>query len=67
MISALFVPDSLALPMTERAQLSSKTIEGKILFAPMDGLITYLIDNTGTVTHTWSSSYLPGEGGGLVR
>jgi hypothetical protein len=61
MISTWFVPDSSARSMTERAQLSSKSIDGKILFAPMDGGITYLINNTGTVIHTWSSSYLPGE------
>jgi hypothetical protein len=34
---------------------------GTILFAPMDSTITYLIDSSGSVLHTWSSNYLPGE------
>jgi hypothetical protein len=34
--------------------------EGQVLFAPMWGTTTYLIDSDGTVNHTWSSSYLPG-------
>jgi hypothetical protein len=35
-------------------------IDGKILFAPMDTTKTYIIDNTGEVIHSWSSSFLPG-------
>jgi len=27
----------------------------------MDSTVTYLIDRNGTVTHTWSSNFLPGE------
>ena len=42
--------------------ISQNTIfEGQILFAPIDSTTTYLIDNTGKVNHTWSSSYLPGQ------
>jgi Arylsulfotransferase (ASST) len=39
----------------------SGIIDGQILFAPINYRMTYLIDNTGTVTHTWDSNYLPGE------
>ena len=34
---------------------------GQILFAPMNSRTSYLIDNNGTVNHTWESSYIPGE------
>jgi hypothetical protein len=37
-----------------------RTINGQILFSPLYGTTTYLIDNTGTINHTWSSSYTPG-------
>jgi hypothetical protein len=35
--------------------------DGHILFAPMDSRISYLIDGNGTLTHTWTSDFLPGE------
>ncbi len=37
-------------------------IDGQILFAPLESRISYLIDPSGTVNHTWTSDYLPGEG-----
>jgi hypothetical protein len=36
-------------------------IDGHILFAPTESQTAYVIDNTGTVNHTWSSDYFPGE------
>ena len=45
----------------EQTKNNSTAITGQILFAPMDSTETYLIDFTGAVNHTWSSSYLPGE------
>jgi hypothetical protein len=39
----------------------TETLNGQILFAPINYGTTYLIDNTGAVNHTWSSNYLPGE------
>ena len=36
-----------------------RMIDGQILFAPYYTTTTYLIDNTGTINHTWSSSYQP--------
>ena len=56
-----FIPVSLTQTVDLVDERSQKTINGQILFAPMDSRITYLIDNTGIVNHTWSSSYLPGE------
>jgi Arylsulfotransferase (ASST) len=40
---------------------STNMIDGQILFAPIFSTTTYLIDRTGAVNHTWSSSYLPGQ------
>jgi len=37
-----------------------RIINGQILFPPLYGKTTYLIDSTGAVNHTWSSSYTPG-------
>ena len=36
-------------------------MNGQILFAPMTSDTTYLINENGTVKHTWPSNYLPGE------
>lgn len=36
-------------------------LNGQILFAPMYGMTTYLIDYSGSVNHTWDSNYFPGE------
>jgi hypothetical protein len=60
-IGTCFIP--LSSPQTEyqTINLGSKTMNGQILFAPMDSTTTYLIDTTGTVNHTWSSKYVPGE------
>ncbi|KYK29091.1 hypothetical protein AYK20_00770 [Thermoplasmatales archaeon SG8-52-1] len=35
-------------------------VDGQILFPPLYGTTTYLIDSTGSVNHTWTSSYTPG-------
>jgi len=37
-----------------------RSFEGQILFAPLYGTTTYLMDNTETINHTWSSSHTPG-------
>ena len=56
-----FIPLSNTQSVNQYYERSQKTINGQILFAPMDSLITYLIDDTGVVNHTWPSSYFPGE------
>ncbi|MCX6663868.1 MAG: aryl-sulfate sulfotransferase [Euryarchaeota archaeon] len=60
-LGTFFVP-SLAQTVEQKVQQNTTTFDGQILFAPMDSKITYLIDSTGVVNHTWSSSYLPGVG-----
>ena len=41
-------------------QQGGRTIDGQILFSPLYGETTYLIENTGSINHTWPSSYTPG-------
>jgi hypothetical protein len=36
-----------------------RIINGQILFAPYYSKTTYLINNNGTINHTWSSAYQP--------
>ena len=52
------VSSSKKLPSME--EQGGRTINGQILFPPLYGTATYLIDNTGTTNHTWYSSYTPG-------
>jgi hypothetical protein len=54
---------SLSSPQAGADILSQRTdiIDGQILFAPINYKTTYLIDNTGSVIHTWESNYFPGE------
>jgi len=59
MIGASFTTVTAAsiAPMHEQG---GRTINGQILFSPLYGTSTYLIDNTGSLNHTWPSSYTPG-------
>jgi hypothetical protein len=61
LIGTSIVPFSASQTTNQIAFLSSSSIDGQILFAPMDSGTTYLITPSGTVNHTWYSSYLPGE------
>jgi hypothetical protein len=55
-----YFPLTESQPTNQISPLPQNVITGKILFSPMWSTTTYLIDNTGTVNHTWSSNYLPG-------
>jgi Arylsulfotransferase (ASST) len=46
--------------VNQNPQVSSKTIDGQILYSPIYSGTTYLRESTGALNHTWSSSYLPG-------
>jgi hypothetical protein len=61
LVGTCFIP--LSSPQTISHIVTQKfvPINGQILFAPIYSTKTYLIDNTGTVNHTWSSNYFPGE------
>jgi hypothetical protein len=61
LVAGVAVPLSSSESVDQSMRNTLQTIDGQILFAPMDSSTTYLIDRNGTVTHTWSSSFLPGE------
>jgi hypothetical protein len=54
------LPSSLSQTMNSANEPSPTFLEGQILYAPMWNTITYLIDSTGQVNHTWPSSFFPG-------
>jgi hypothetical protein len=61
LIGACFFPLSSSHLVNRNPRPYPETIDGQIIFAPMDSRITYLINSAGVVNHTWSSSWLPGE------
>jgi hypothetical protein len=60
LMGAYFVPLSSPQQTIQNPQVSSMTIDGQILYAPMYSGTTYLREITGALNHTWSSSFLPG-------
>jgi len=61
LISGVFLAPSLPTQTIQKINKQvTPTLDGQILFAPMWGFTTYLIDNTGTINHTWTSNYFPG-------
>jgi hypothetical protein len=54
------MPTTQPLTVTPLPEPAGGIISGQILFSPMYGTTTYLIDNTGSVNHTWDSAYTPG-------
>jgi len=61
MIGTYFGPLISSQAADQNPQPVPRPIDGQILFAPMDSRTTYLINGAGTVNHTWSSDYIPGE------
>ncbi|MBE3122848.1 MAG: aryl-sulfate sulfotransferase [Thermoplasmata archaeon] len=60
LIGACFVPLSSSQLVNQNPQPYPKAIDGQILYSPMFSTTTYLRENTGTINHTWPSSYFPG-------
>ncbi len=60
LLSSCFIPMSLPQKIDQNYEPCTMKNGYQILYAPMWGTSTYLIGNTGTVNHTWSSSYFPG-------
>lgn len=56
----LCYPGVAALQSTSSIQHSPLITEGQILYAPVYGTTTYLVNSDGTMNHTWSSVYFPG-------
>jgi len=59
MIGTSFTHVSLSKNLSSIDEQGGRTFNGQILFAPYYGTTTYLIDSTGAINHTWSSSYRP--------
>jgi hypothetical protein len=60
MMGATFTSLSSPQSIHQQSPSSSKISDGQILFAPMWGTTTYLINYDGTLNHTWTSSFYPG-------
>jgi hypothetical protein len=60
LIGSFFIPMSLPQKVDQNIIQSTMIDEGQILYAPMYQTTTYLRDYTGTMNHTWPSSYAPG-------
>jgi hypothetical protein len=60
LLISCFVPISLPQKIDQSYKTSAITNDYQILYAPMWGFSTYLMDNTGALNHTWQSNYLPG-------
>ncbi|MBT5120640.1 MAG: hypothetical protein HOM34_07970, partial [Planctomycetes bacterium] len=41
--------------------LNPQTQEGLIVFSPTSTTDAHLLDNDGTILHTWSTAYMPGQ------
>jgi hypothetical protein len=60
LVGTSFTALSVSTTLSPFNTLETNPIDGQILYPPLYGTTTYLIDNTGAINHTWSSSYTPG-------
>jgi hypothetical protein len=60
LIGTYFTPVLLSKNISSMDEQRGRMINGQILFPPLYGTKTYLIETTGAINHTWSSSYTPG-------
>lgn len=60
LIGSFYVPISLSKKADQPYKQSTFLDEGQILYSPCYNTATYLRENTGTLNHTWSSSFMPG-------
>jgi hypothetical protein len=60
LLGGYFVPISSAYPGNPYIQSSLSMTEGQILYSPMWTTTTFLLESTGTVNHSWASSFFPG-------
>jgi len=59
MIGTSYTHVSSSKNLSSIDEQGGRTFNLQILFAPYYGTTTYLIDSTGAINHTWSSSYRP--------
>ena len=61
LFATCFNPLILTQNINQENKFTFNMSEGQILFAPMQSKKAYLINHDGSVNHTWSSNYRPGE------
>ena len=61
LFATCFNPLILTKSINKNYQNISNINEGQLLFAPMQSKTAYLINYDGSINHTWSSDYRPGE------
>jgi len=59
MLGALFSKVTLSKNLSYIYKNVEEPFDGQILFSPFYGTTTYLINSTGAINHTWSSTYRP--------
>jgi Arylsulfotransferase (ASST) len=60
LIGVYFIPISTSELAHENILAPLTMSEGQILYSPMWSTTTYLMDSSGVINHTWSSSFFPG-------
>ncbi|KYK31762.1 MAG: hypothetical protein AYK22_07775 [Thermoplasmatales archaeon SG8-52-3] len=61
LFSSCFLPLIVTKSVNKNYDFSLRINEGQLLFAPMQSKTAYLINSDGSLNHSWSSDYLPGE------
>ncbi len=61
LVASCFIPLIVTQKVNENYDYFLKINEGQIFFAPMQSKTAYLINYDGSVNHTWTSDYRPGE------
>jgi len=60
LVGSCFVSVSLAKKVDQTYEPCEMSLDGQIIYAPMYSTSTYLRDGTGSLNHTWSSTFFPG-------
>jgi hypothetical protein len=61
LFTSCFLPLTYTKKVNENYNLPLKINDGQILFAPMQTKTAYLVNYDGSINHTWTSEYRPGE------
>jgi len=56
----MIVSSSLCYEQTTAKKINQPPLDGRIVFAPLASGNTYMINEAGQITNTWTSTYLPG-------
>ena len=63
----LFIVGSNLIPFSDATAINKLSVApGQIFYSPLLSTTSYLIDEYGTVNHTWQSNYIPGSAAYLL-